>query len=154
MTTSATSSRQRWIAVLACAERDSLRESAERACAKHSFDTLRAAEVGLAMVRGRMDGGGDRFNLGEATLSRCVMRLRSAGMVTVGVGYHLGRDLERVRWMAQLDALLQHPLYQAELLRSVIDALAHETSALRANEAASTETSRVEFFTLQTEVVR
>ena len=93
MTTSATSSRQRWIAVLACAERDSLRESAERACAKHSFDTLRAAEVGLAMVRGRMDGGGDRFNLGEATLSRCVMRLRSAGMVTVGVGYHLGRDL-------------------------------------------------------------
>ena len=56
--------------------------------------------------------------------------------------------------MAQLDALLQHPLYQAELLRSVIDALAHETSALRANEAASTEASRVEFFTLQTEVVR
>ena len=82
------------------------------------------------------------------------MSLRSAGMVTVGVGYHLGRDLERVRWMAQLDALLQHPLYQAELLRSVIDPLALETSQLRANDAASTETSRVEFFTLQTEAVR
>lgn len=154
MTTSAKSARQRWIAVLACAERGSLRARAECVSSNHSFDTLRAAETGLAMVRGRMDTGGDRFNLGEATLSRCVMRLRSAGMVTVGIGYHLGRDLERVRWMAQLDALLQHPLYQADLLRSVIDPLALETSQLRANEAASTESSRVEFFTLQTEAVR
>lgn len=146
--------RRRWMAVLACAPRTSLAGHAGRVLSGHVFETLRAPEVGLAMVRARMDGTGERFNLGEATLTRCVVRHLGAGDSTVGVGYLLGRDAERVTWMAQLDALLQQPALQASLHRSVVEPLDVELKRLRAQERERTASSRVEFFTLQPEVAR
>ena len=44
------------------------------------------------MVRARAGGTGQRFNLGEATVTRCVVRPDAAltGTQQVGVGYVLG----------------------------------------------------------------
>ena len=39
---------------------------------------LRAAETGLVMLRGRIGGDGDPFNLGEATVTRAAVQIRRA----------------------------------------------------------------------------
>ncbi len=39
-----------------------------------AFEWLRAPQTGLAMVRGRIGGTGNAFNLGEATVTRATYR--------------------------------------------------------------------------------
>jgi alpha-D-ribose 1-methylphosphonate 5-triphosphate synthase subunit PhnG len=143
--------RREWLAVLAHAPRDALARHAA-AIDERGFETLRAPETGLAMLRGRIGNTGDRFNLGEATMTRCVVRHRSAaGDSHAGVGYVLGRDPERALWVARLDALLQHDEHHADLMRDVIAPLSALVQQRRADEAAQTAASRVRFFTLQPE---
>lgn len=143
--------RQHWLSVLAHAPRAML---AERAAALMAlpFDTLRAPEIGLVMLQARVAQGGDRFHLGEATVTRCVLRHRDAsGRVTVGVGYVLGRDTERVDWMARIDALLQQPHWRQRLMADVVAPLAATLAYERADRQRETATSRVQFYTLQSE---
>jgi alpha-D-ribose 1-methylphosphonate 5-triphosphate synthase subunit PhnG len=143
--------RQHWLGVLAHAPRAML---AERAAALMAlpFDTLRAPEIGLVMLRARVAQGGDRFNLGEASISRCVLRHRDAsGRATVGVGYVLGRDTERVGWMARVDALLQLPHWHQRLMADVVAPLAAAVAHERARQQRRTAASRVQFYTLQSE---
>lgn len=143
--------RREWLAVLAHAPRDALARHAGAIDAAR-FETLRAPETGLAMLRGRIGNHGDRFNLGEATMTRCVVRHRgAAGEARAGVGYVLGRDHERATWIARLDALLQQGEHHAELMREVIAPLRALIAERHAHEAAQTAASRVRFFTLQPE---
>ncbi|AKJ30393.1 alpha-D-ribose 1-methylphosphonate 5-triphosphate synthase subunit PhnG [Caldimonas brevitalea] len=119
------------------------------------FDWLRHPEPGLVMLRGRIGNSGDRFNLGEATVTRCVVRVcLPEGESAAGVGYVLGRDTQRASWVACIDALLQLPLCRADVMRRVIEPLAAAAAARRAAAQARTATSRVEFHTLQAEVAR
>lgn len=144
--------RRAWLALLAQAPRHILQAHADNLTTK-GFDTLRAAEVGLTMVRARISNQGDRFNLGEATVTRCVVRHRDgSGSVTVGVGYVLGRDPERAGWVARIDALLQQREHHAHLMSTLVAPLREAVQQRHADEARATAASRVEFFTLQTEV--
>ena len=144
--------RQRWLAVLAHAPRELLEPHAAR-IAGDAFVRLRAPEVGLTMVRARIGNRGDRFNLGDATVTRCVVRHRGVdGRLAAGVGYVLGRDEARAEWIARLDALLQQPEHHAALMADVIAPLAAETARRRAAEAAATAGSRVSFDTLASEI--
>lgn len=143
--------RQAWLAVLAHAPREALLR-----CVEHlpvdGFERLRGPEVGLTMLRARIANRGDRFNVGEATLTRCVVRHRgSAGRITAGVGYVLGRDPVRAEWVARVDALLQEPERRDALMRDVIDPLRRITEARRSAQDAQTAASRVRFHTLQSE---
>jgi len=143
--------RRDWLAVLAHAPRESLQRLAGAILAQ-PFEWLREPETGLAMLRARVGNGGDRFNLGEATLTRCVVRLRGArGTVTAGIGYVLGRDAERAGWVARFDALLQQPEQHGAVMRDVIEPLRAATAERRAEKQARTDASRVRFFTLQPE---
>ncbi len=149
--TTPSSARRDWLSVLAHAPRPVL---AQHALALHSdaFDWLRQPEVGLVMLRGRIGNTGDKFNLGEATLTRCVVRHRGAvGTVAAGVGYVLGRDAERAEWVARIDALLQQPEHHAALMHDVIEPLRAAPRAERTAQAARTAASRVQFFTLAPE---
>ena len=56
---------------------------------KPGFHRVRGPETGLVMVRGRAGGGGNPFNLGEATVTRATVRLETG---EVGHAYCLGRD--------------------------------------------------------------
>ncbi|MFN8848417.1 MAG: phosphonate C-P lyase system protein PhnG [Inhella sp.] len=144
--------RQHWLSVLAQAPRHALAAHGQRVLADYRFETLRAPEAGLVMLRARASNRGARFNLAEATVTRCALRWRPAGASpSVGVGFVMGRDEERAQGVAALDALLQQPAERPLLLAEVIaplDALrAQQQAAQRAHVAAS----RVQFFTLQNE---
>lgn len=149
----ANAARARWLAILAHAPRELLERHAETLQPLH-FEVLRAPETGLAMLRGRIGNEGDRFNVGELTLTRAVVRHREegGGAVAVGVGYALGRDPERVGWVARFDALLQQARWHDRLQAEVIGPLAAATARARAREQRETAASRVHFFNLQPEV--
>lgn len=143
--------RQQWLRELARARREDLAELALPVLAPHAFEALRAPEAGLVMLRGRIGNTGDRFNLGEATVTRCVTRLQFGGLAVAGVGMVLGRDAERAQWVAGLDALLQLEACHGDVMQRVIAPLAQRRQARTAADAARTGTSRVQFYTLQPE---
>ena len=146
------SARQHWLAVLAHAPRELLERHAA-ALPGQAFARLRAPEIGLTMVRARIGNHGDRFNVGDATVTRCVVRHRcDDGRLAAGVGYALGRDEARAEWIARLDALLQQPGHHDTLMRDVIEPLEQETAKRRAAGAALTAGSRVSFDTLASEI--
>lgn len=142
-----------WLRLLARGAPDELERLAAPVLADYGFEWLRAPEQGLVMVRARIGNRGDRFNLGEATVTRCAVRHRGAeGQVVAGVGHVLGRDNARAERIAKLDALLQLAALRPLLQRTVLEPLAAHTADRRADERGRTEASRVRFFTLQAEL--
>jgi alpha-D-ribose 1-methylphosphonate 5-triphosphate synthase subunit PhnG len=146
--------RRAWLATLAHAPRVPLLVLAQRFGEGLRFEPMREPETGLVMLRARIDGSGNRFNVGEATLVRCVVRLRIDDDATVGIGYCLGRDAERARCIAELDALLQQPSRHADVMRGAIEPLRRQIDAARAAAQRRTAASRVVFHTLQGEATR
>jgi alpha-D-ribose 1-methylphosphonate 5-triphosphate synthase subunit PhnG len=135
--------RRRWLAVLARATTDEL-EAAQREHGQAEPVSVRATEIGTAMLRGRIGGDGQAFNLGEATLARCAVRVGAY----LGVGYTLGRDRRKAELIALFDALLQDPAQHERLERTVVAPLAARQEQTRRAQSAVAATSRVEFFTL------
>ncbi len=139
---SETTQRQRWMAVLARASRAEIAELIGPDLPRH--DILKAPETGTVMVEGRAGGAGRRFNLGEATVTRCIVRLDDGAM---GFSYALGRDGRKARLAAVLDARLQAEAPGAALHRAV-DALADRQSAARVLASRKAAATKVDFFTL------
>lgn len=96
------------------------------------------------MLRGRVGGTGDSFNLGEASVVRCAVRL---GQGPLGVAYALGRDKRRAELAALFDALLQDPQHHDTLQRELIEPLARLQAQARAKTQHAVASSKVEFFT-------
>jgi len=139
--------RKRWVGLLAKADHASLRRLVGHWGAAPDYERLRGPEVGLVMLRGRAGGTGEAFNLGEMTVTRCSVRLPDG---TLGHAYVGGRDPEHCETAAWLDALLQTPAYQGDLLASVIEPLEREADARRTLAARKTAATRVDFFTMST----
>jgi alpha-D-ribose 1-methylphosphonate 5-triphosphate synthase subunit PhnG len=106
---------------------------------------LRPAETGLVMVRGRIGGDGQPFNVGEATVTRAAVRLASG---EVGFSYLLGRDRERARLAAVCDALWQNEAKRAAVERHVLAPIRARAESERASQREQTAATRVDFFTL------
>jgi alpha-D-ribose 1-methylphosphonate 5-triphosphate synthase subunit PhnG len=107
-------------------------------------EMLRPPEIGLVMVRGRLGGTGQPFNLGEVTVTRCVLRLASG---EVGHAHVQGRDKAHAARAAVVDALMAGP--EADRVRNtVLQPLHAEETARRAARAARAAGTKVEFFTL------
>jgi len=144
--------RRHWLSVLARAPADFL-EQHLGVLAEGSHQWLRPAETGLVMVRARAGGTGQRFNLGEATVTRCVVRPDTAltGSRQVGVGYVLGCSHRQALLVALADALLQesdlHPHWYPLLITPLVQM---QRQAL-ARQQAHTQSTRVEFFTVARE---
>ncbi|CAD6557206.1 Alpha-D-ribose 1-methylphosphonate 5-triphosphate synthase subunit PhnG [Paraburkholderia kirstenboschensis] len=144
--------RREWLAILArtpLARMNEAMNSALGADGPPHFDWLRAPDIGLAMVRGRVGGSGDAFNLGEATVTRATLRVRSDdGRATVGMAVHMGRDKERATLAALADALLQMPAFEARMQQHVIAPLAARIAETRQQKQARAAATKVEFFTM------
>jgi alpha-D-ribose 1-methylphosphonate 5-triphosphate synthase subunit PhnG len=137
--------RQRWMSVLAKSPPDTLENTWQNLPTKPAYRFLRPPETGLVMVRARAGGSGMRFNLGEMSMTRCVIQLDDGG---AGYSYIAGRSHRHAELAAVFDGLLQSPSQLSETLSAMVDSLEqaqHERQRQRAAKAAAT---KVDFFTL------
>ncbi|HCS61962.1 MAG TPA: phosphonate C-P lyase system protein PhnG, partial [Microbacterium sp.] len=86
--------RQRTARILAGATQARLAELWRTWPDRPEVEYLRGPEAGLVMVQGRTGGTGDRFNLGEATVTRATVAVRSASDEALGTAYILGSHPE------------------------------------------------------------
>jgi alpha-D-ribose 1-methylphosphonate 5-triphosphate synthase subunit PhnG len=96
------------------------------------------------MVRGRIGGSGDSFNVGEATVTRCTVSLPCG---TIGHAYVLGQSDRHAHVAALLDALLQTGSGPG-LMENVIEPLAAEQAARRQTKRDKAAATKVDFFTM------
>jgi alpha-D-ribose 1-methylphosphonate 5-triphosphate synthase subunit PhnG len=136
--------RQRWLAVLARAQTKQL-EAHWAETGQPAMTILRQPETGLVMARGRAGGTGQRFNLGEITVTRCAVQSAEGH---VGHGYVAGRDKRRAQLVASFDALLQAEERRQALLERVVEPLAALQAEARTATARKAAATRVEFFTM------
>jgi alpha-D-ribose 1-methylphosphonate 5-triphosphate synthase subunit PhnG len=135
--------RQHWIGVLARASRSEL-QPFEAALRDVEYQLIRAPEIGMTLVRGRMGGNGAPFNVGEMSVTRCVVRLADG---RTGYSYLAGRDKVHAELAALADAHLQGA-QQRYWLAEMITPLATVQAERRARKEAETAATKVEFFTL------
>jgi alpha-D-ribose 1-methylphosphonate 5-triphosphate synthase subunit PhnG len=140
----ATNARKRAMELLARATVAELQAGWQAIEPQPEVHPVRGPETGLVMVRGRVGGGGDPFNLGEATVSRATVRLVSG---EIGHGQLLGNDREKARLAAIFDALNQRPEYRAAVER-LIGAVESRIDAEDRKHAEQTAATRVDFFTM------
>ena len=113
---------------------------------------LRGPEAGLVMVQGRIGGTGDRFNLGEATVTRATVMLHGAGTHEVsGTSYVLGSHPEHAGLAAVFDALLSAPMQRERVLADVIEPLEREQIKRDTAANADARSTVVDFFTVARE---
>ena len=122
--------------------------AAEVAAAVHALaiadaEDLRAPEIGLVMARGRIGGTGAAFNVGEVSVARAAVRLSSG---EVGVAYLMGRDRDKARAAAVLDAAWQTGR-RAEV-EAVLEPIRQRVAGERALKQRQTAATKVDFFTM------
>lgn len=137
--------RRLWLSVLAKAPADRLETLFETLPEQPTWSTIRPAETGMVMVRGRVGGDGNRFNLGEMTMTRGAVRL---GNGVTGLGYVQGRSRRHAELTAVLDAMLQSPETHSLISERIIGPLAREQQAAREIRARKAAATKVEFFTM------
>jgi len=137
------SKRQHWIGVLARARLSELQPH-EAALRDVDYQLIRAPEIGMTLVRGRMGGNGAAFNVGEMSVTRCVVRLADG---RTGYSYLAGRDKVHAELAALADAHLQGA-QPSIWLSDLILSLANAQAERRAQKEADTAATKVEFFTL------
>ena len=140
-----TSDRQHWMAVLARAPADLLADLWSGFDGKPAFKPLRKPETGLVMVRARAGGEGARFNMGEATVTRCSV---ISGTGHTGHSYVLGRDVNHARAAAEIDASLQDGDLYPDLTRDIVQPLRKLHDEARQVHRGKVAATRVDFFTL------
>jgi len=143
--------RKTWINLLSRAPVELL-ETQLDASLLNEVDWLRKPETGLMMVQGRAGGTGERFNLGELTVTRCTIKLpANAGKANVGVAYVLGRSHKHAQLAALADALLQDQSNYNDLIETLLKPIQQNIAARADRRRARTEATKVEFFTVARE---
>ncbi|MEP4103115.1 MAG: phosphonate C-P lyase system protein PhnG [Nitratireductor sp.] len=137
--------RREAMAVIARADGDALRRLWAEAGFEELAELVRGPETGLVMLRGRMGGGGAAFNLGEATVTRATVRLATG---EVGHAYALGRDRDKVRIAATVDALWQRPQSRDRVEDRIVAPLRAAGAAADDERRRGTAATKVDFFTM------
>src|SRR5690606_38664827 len=105
---------------------------------------IRPAQIGMVMVRGRAGASGSPFNLGEMTVTRCVVQLADGRH---GYSYVAGRSKAHAELAALADAHLQGE-QQDYWMAQVIEPLRREQLAERAAKEAQSAATKVDFVTM------
>jgi alpha-D-ribose 1-methylphosphonate 5-triphosphate synthase subunit PhnG len=138
-------SRRAAMALLARATRAELEAPLLRHWPAIAARDLKPAESGLVMVRGRIGGDGAPFNLGEASVTRCVVETEHG---VRGYAFTLGRDHEKTRLAALIDALWQDGEARPLIDREVLAPIARRIARGKHRDRGETAATRVDFFTL------
>ena len=134
--------RQRWLGVLSRARCEELQHALAGLPHSVTHSWIRPPEVGAVMIGARSGGTGERFNLGEMTVTRCALKLDSG---EVGYGYVAGRDGRHAELIATFDALLQ----KYDDLDLVLDSLERARDERDRARLQKTNATKVDFFTLE-----
>lgn len=137
-------SRQIWMAVLARADVKAMSDFFDMHGGMPAYQIMKPAETGTVMLEARAGGTGRRFNAGEATLTRCVVKLGSQ----LGFSYALGRDKQKAVLAALLDAALQDKAQHDLIMRELIRPLQHQQQEIKNMASRKAGATKVEFFTL------
>ena len=140
-----TADRKRWMGVLARATGNDVRRLVDLLSPVPDYTVIRRAETGTVMVEGRAGGAGSRFNLGEATVTRCVIQTSDGQM---GFSYALGRDKQKSEQAAVIDMVMQGDDAIRQVVSLAIDALEAAEQAVRNEQARKAAATKVNFFTL------
>jgi len=136
--------RQHWMSVLAKALWSDF-EAVWRDCGfQVDYDILRKAETGLVILQGRMGGSGEPFNFGEATVTRCSVRLVSG---EVGHAYVMGNHLQHAEFAAVCDGLMQSE-ERSIITRAIIEPLNRLRTADNNIRSRKSTATKVDFFTM------
>jgi alpha-D-ribose 1-methylphosphonate 5-triphosphate synthase subunit PhnG len=133
------------MSVLARAKTARLRELWGALDLAPSYRALRGPECGLITLRGRIGGSGEAFNFGEATVTRASVRLDDG---SVGHAVALGRDMDKVRIAALVDALCRKPEMATLVDTRMIAPLQQELDEADETRRQQTAATRVDFFTM------
>ncbi len=106
---------------------------------------LRGPEAGLVMLRGRVGGTGEPFNVGEATVTRASVKLEDG---SVGHAMALGRDHAKARLSAVIDALCRDAGTAARIDAELIQPIRRELDQADEARRQQTAATRVDFFTM------
>tara|TARA_R110000868_G_scaffold265504_2_gene524375 strand:+ start:9077 stop:9604 length:528 start_codon:yes stop_codon:yes gene_type:complete len=137
----ATAARKYWMSILARTDCNTLATHWQGNYADVAWQTLRAPQIGMVMVRGRAGGAGQRFNLGEMTVTRCSVTLADG---TIGHAYVKGRDRTQAEYAALFDAVM----LRDGAAQSFIDDLAQKQAVVKRDHARKIAATKVDFFTL------
>ena len=144
--------RQTWMALLARAPEELLENHLASQCLGN-LEWLRPAETGLMMVQGRAGGTGQRFNLGEVSFTRCV--IKPDALLTrcqqVGVAYVMGGSHRHAQLAAVADALLQEPALHNHWDQLILRPISQLLSEQVKENNALAQATKVEFFTVARE---
>lgn len=137
--------RRRWLSILAKAPAKEVIAAWDGLTEQPAYRALRAPEIGMVLVRGRMGGGGDAFNLGEMTVTRAAVRLDSG---ETGIGYVAGRDRRHAEIAAAVDAMMQSASLRPAVEGAVVARLARAQDERRDTAARKAAATKVDFFTM------
>jgi alpha-D-ribose 1-methylphosphonate 5-triphosphate synthase subunit PhnG len=111
---------------------------------------VRGPETGMVMVRGRIGGTGNAFNLGEMTLTRVsvVLDENTPDGGDVGHGWVAGRSREHAELIALIDACAHKAHWARRIDAELIEPLTQALADDRAERSQLAAATRVDFFTM------
>lgn len=138
--------RRDWMATLAKADESELEHAWDQLGLEPDFTWLRQPEFGSTMIRARAGGTGDPFNLGEATLTRCALRLSDG---PAGYAYILTRSARHAELAALCDALLQTEDFGAAVENAIVTPLATAQVERNEEESRRANATKVDFLAME-----
>ena len=138
--------RQKWMALLGGASIKDLETQKKRLDPDIDWNFIIKPEVGLLMIQSDADGSHPAFNLGEMSVTKCVLEVNDQYL-----GYAMipGSDLVHAELAALFDGLLQHPDYRDNLKENLIARLAEKQLKKERSIEQDVADTTVEFFTLK-----
>ena len=134
--------RQAWLGILVRVPKDELIKVANQWI--FSVVILKSPEVGLMMTNGRIHSTGGSFNVGEVSLTKCVLKDAEGHL---GYGHILGRSHQQAHAIAMFDFALQR-LDTSESAIQQLEKWRQQIDELTSQESARVEATRVDFFTM------
>ena len=136
--------RKSWMSLLATSNKNDLLNLWEQKKINIRYEWLRTPEIGSIMAQGRMGVTGDKFNIGEVTITRCSLKLNCG---TIGHSYVQGRSKKKAEISALCDALMQTEMSN-EINKSIIIPLERIKKNNKDKILSKAEATKVDFFTL------
>ena len=148
--------RSHWMGLIARAP-ITLLEQALQSYTHLQHETLKPFETVAFMVQARTGSSGQRFNMGEVSVGRMILKLQLRNEVIneptsyVGVAYIKGAN-ERQTYLAALaDALLQTSIHHDSLNKLLLEPVESYLSQERQAKQKTVQATQVEFFTVARE---